>query len=159
MLFDLDFSTEDLVAIRKEKKDGSFTHAFKYYKKKGRNRTIAKKIEKTVITINNFRQEARYTPIDELVWKILEETGYYTFVGGLPSGEQRQVNLRAFLDKVGDFAKGEDNSVHGLLNYFKNLKKTVEVGQESILTSEEDVVEIMTIHKSKGLEFPLVIVR
>ena len=59
---------------------------------------------------------------------------------------------------MGNFAKGEDNSVHGLLNYFKNLKKTVEVGQESILTPEEDVVEIMTIHKSKGLEFPLVIV-
>lgn len=153
-----DFSTEDLVSIRKEEKDGSFTHAFKAYKNKGGNREITKKINRTVDIINNFRQEARYTPIDELVWKILEETGYYTFIGGLPSGEQRQINLRAFLDKVGNFAKGEDNSVHGLLNYFKNLKKTVEVGQESILTPEEDVVEIMTIHKSKGLEFPLVIV-
>src|SRR5690606_16879476 len=86
-------------------------------------------------------------------------TGYYDFVGGIPGGRQRQANLRALYDRARAY---ESTSFRGLFRFLRFIDKMREKGDDlgaaRALSEQEDVVRIMTIHKSKGLEFPVVII-
>ena len=87
------------------------------------------------------------------------ETGYYDFVGGLPAGKQRQANLRVLYDRARQY---EATSFRGLFRFLRFIERILERGDDMgtarALGEQEDVVRIMTIHKSKGLEFPVVFV-
>ncbi|HBQ87070.1 MAG TPA: hypothetical protein DD811_11430, partial [Syntrophomonas sp.] len=93
--------------------------------------------------------------LDEFIWKLLMETGYYYYAGAMPGGRQRQANLSLLLDRAGQY---QQTSMQGLFNFIKfidRLKKSSnDVGTASLLGENENVVRIMSIHKSKGLEFP-----
>lgn len=93
-----------------------------------------------------------------MIWQIYRETGYYDFVGGIPGGKQRQANLRALYDRARSY---EETSFRGLYRFLRFIERMEEeqkdLGAARALSEQEDVVRIMTIHKSKGLEFPVVI--
>ncbi|MDE6531598.1 MAG: helicase-exonuclease AddAB subunit AddA [Lachnospiraceae bacterium] len=106
--------------------------------------------------IAKYRRKAKYTGIRELLEELYEKTGYLDYVTALPGGMQRRANLMMLLERASDF---EATSYHGLFHfvrYISQLKaQEVDYGEAGILDEHADVVRIMTIHKSKGLEFPV----
>lgn len=106
--------------------------------------------------IENWRLKVSYTPIHNLIQDILTETGYGEYVMAKPGGEQRKANVEMLLVRASAF---ENTCYHGLfhfLRYVEQLEKyQVDYGEADILDENADVVRIMSIHKSKGLEFPV----
>src|SRR5699024_12484838 len=94
-----------------------------------------------------------------LIWHIFGVTGYYEYVDGIAGGRQRLGNLRALYDRAKSY---EATSFRGLFRFLRFIERMGEqnkdLGEARALSEQEDVVRIMTIHKSKGLEFPVVIV-
>lgn len=119
---------------------------------------LKQKITKFLEQLNNWRNYARCHSVPELIWLLLNETGYYDYVGGLPEGMVRQANLRALYDRAFSY---EQTSFRGLFRFLRFIKKMQNMGNDLAvarsLGESEDVVRIMSIHKSKGLEFPVVI--
>ena len=109
--------------------------------------------------LQGWRDNAQYTPTDELVWQLLTETGYYSYAGILPGGLERQANLRMLFERARQY---EETSYKGLFNFINFINKLKsgggDMGSAKILGENDNVVRIMSIHKSKGLEFPVVIV-
>ena len=100
---------------------------------------------------------ARYIPIKDFIWQLLDETGLYNAVGALPGGSVRQGNLRLLLERAENYSKMPGASLHGFLSYISRLKDTkASIGAD--VNAADDAVKYMSIHKSKGLEFPVVIV-
>ena len=104
-----------------------------------------------------FRERVPYTPIHELLEEIIERTGYGTFLLAMPGGGQRAANVEMLVERASAF---EGTSYKGLFNfvrYIEQLKKyDVDYGEAGILDEQSDTVRVMSIHKSKGLEFPIV---
>lgn len=109
--------------------------------------------------LDRWRSQARSGALSELIWQLYRETGYFDYVGGLPGGKQRQANLRALYDRSRAY---EATSFRGLFRFLRFVERMQERGDDlgtaRALGEQEDVVRIMTIHKSKGLEFPVVFV-
>ncbi|KAF0197641.1 MAG: ATP-dependent helicase/nuclease subunit A [Bacillota bacterium] len=109
--------------------------------------------------LNSWRKLARRGGLPELVWQIYEDTGYYLYVGALPGGLARQANLRALYDRACQY---ESTSFRGLFRFLRFIERLQEqsgdLGTAKTLGENEDVVRVMSIHKSKGLEFPIVFV-
>ncbi|MCH5270100.1 MAG: helicase-exonuclease AddAB subunit AddA [Lachnospiraceae bacterium] len=106
-----------------------------------------------------YRSYTAYMPIRELLQTLVEEYEYMPYVAALPAGEKRLANVEMLFTKAADFEK---NSYHGLFHfvrYIEQLEKyNVDFGEANTLDENADVVRIMSIHKSKGLEFPVAIV-
>lgn len=117
---------------------------------------LATKTAALLDMIAMYRRKAKYTGIRELLEELYENTGYLDYVTALPGGTQRRANLMMLLERASDF---EATSYHGLFHfvrYISQLKaQEVDYGEAGILDEHADVVRIMTIHKSKGLEFPV----
>ncbi|HUM56444.1 MAG TPA: helicase-exonuclease AddAB subunit AddA, partial [Bacillota bacterium] len=153
------FDIEDLIRIRIAKRDVPFYEALSVYSVSGDDSILATKISKVISQFAKWKKEASYMPLDEFVWRLMDETGYYVYAGSLPGGIQRQANLRAFVDRAALFRKKGGIGIYGLLKYTEALKsKSIDISQADIIVESDDIVGIMTIHKSKGLEFPMVIV-
>ncbi|WP_084159144.1 helicase-exonuclease AddAB subunit AddA [Paenibacillus taiwanensis] len=109
--------------------------------------------------LDNWRNESRQGSLSELIWRIYRETGYFEWIGGLAGGTQRQANLRALYDRARQY---EASSVRGLFRFLRFIDRMRgtggDLGTARALGEQEDVVRLMTIHKSKGLEFPVVFV-
>ncbi len=98
------------------------------------------------------------TPIHELIQRILQESGYGDYVAALPAGAQRMANLDMLVAKAADYEQTSYKGLFHFVRYIEELHKyNVDFGEAEPGTQEEDAVSIMTIHKSKGLEFPIVI--
>src|SRR5690606_15557923 len=95
----------------------------------------------------------------DLIWSLYRDTGFYDYVGGLTGGLQRQANLRALYDRARQY---EATSFRGLYRFLRFIARMQDnggdLGTARALGEQEDVVRIMSIHKSKGLEFPVVFV-
>lgn len=117
---------------------------------------ITEKVKEMLTVLKELREEAVVCSMTELVDYILRRFHYMEYVSALPAGQQRKANVEMFVQKTVDF---EQTSYHGLfrfLRYMEQLKQyEVDFGEASTLTETADVVRIMTIHKSKGLEFPV----
>ena len=153
-----DFKTSELVEIRLLNKYIQFNQAFKMYTNQGENQELKEKCKNVLDKLAKWKELARFTPIESFVWTLIKESGLYTYAATMQGGKQRQLNLRTFLDKTSAYSKTGDNTIYGLLKYIEKVKARVEVGQDSLLSEEDDTVQITTIHKSKGLEYPVVII-
>lgn len=120
---------------------------------------LQRRIREFLETFEHYREMVPFTPIHELLWHITEETGYGIYVSSMPGGVQRAANMEMLVEKATAF---EGTSYKGLFNfvrYIEQLKKyDVDYGEANIADEQSDTVRIMTIHKSKGLEFPIVFV-
>ena len=150
---------EDLAKIRGNEKKLPFYECVVRYMEEGEDEVLRMKINRCMEQIEYFREMIPYTAIHELLWKILEETGYYYEVSAMAGGEQRKANVEMLLEKAKVF---EGTSYKGLFNfvrYIDQLKKyDVDYGEASIIDEQMNAVRLMSIHKSKGLEFPVVFV-
>lgn len=122
------------------------------------NKALVKKVADFLKTLDIWRDKALYMSTDELIWYLYTETGFYSYVGAMPGGEQRQANLRMLFEQARKF---EETSYRGLFNFINFINKLKsgrgDMGSAKILGENENVIRIMSIHKSKGLEFPVVI--
>lgn len=110
-------------------------------------------------TLEGFREMVPYTAIHDLLWRIIEDTGYAAFIAAMPGGAQRAANVEMLVEKASAF---EGTSYKGLFNFVRYIgqlnKYNVDYGEANIADEQSNMVRIMTIHKSKGLEFPVVFV-
>lgn len=110
-------------------------------------------------TFLNLRSQMKDTPIHELLKHIISETGFLNYVAAMPSGEKRVANLEMLYEKAIEYESTSYKGLFHFIRYIDELQKyDVDFGEADVLGEGEDVVCIMTIHKSKGLEFPVVFV-
>lgn len=120
---------------------------------------IKEKIASFLDKLSKWRRLSRHTGVPELIWQLYRDTGYYDFVGGLPGGLVRQANLRAFITRAEEYEKTDFRGLFRFLRFIKRMRDMeTDLEVARTLGENEDVVRIMTIHKSKGLEFPIVAV-
>lgn len=153
------FSEEELAMIRSSDREVPFYQATAEYRMHGTKQEIREKLETCLGQMERFRDIVPYTPMHELLWKILEETGYGDFVSAMPGGSQRRANLEMLIEKARTFESTSYKGLFHFIRYMEQLQKyDVDYGEASVEDEQSDTVRIMTIHKSKGLEFPIVIV-
>ncbi|MBR4082723.1 MAG: helicase-exonuclease AddAB subunit AddA [Lachnospiraceae bacterium] len=110
-------------------------------------------------TMEKYRSYTVYMPIRELLQTIVEDFAYLHYVTALPAGSKRKANVEMLFNKASDFAKTSYYGLFHFVRYIEQLEKyDVDYGQEEMLDESADVVRIMSIHKSKGLEFPVTFV-
>lgn len=121
--------------------------------------SLAYKLRTFYLQLTHFREMVPYTAIHELLQKIIEETGFSLYVAAMPGGERRIANVEMLVEKAAAF---EGTSYKGLFNFIRYIeqlqKYDVDYGEANIADEQENTVRIMSIHKSKGLEFPIVFV-
>ncbi|UUZ96145.1 helicase-exonuclease AddAB subunit AddA [Paenibacillus sp. P25] len=124
-----------------------------------RDHELMAKLAAFLKLLKDWRKQAQQGSLADLIWDIYRQTHYLDFVGGLPGGQRRQANLRALYDRARQY---EATSFRGLFRFLRFVERMQEsggdLGTARALGEQEDVVRIMTIHKSKGLEFPVVFV-
>ena len=108
--------------------------------------------------LDRWREWARYMPLETFLWKLMQDTHYLDHVAALPGGDRRAANLRSLVDKAVDFSSSQTKGLFAFLRYVEAMNDgSVQIGQSLRADTGEQMVRIMTIHKSKGLEFPVVI--
>lgn len=151
------FDTEELVQIRVRNPKYNFIDALYEYKNNCRDE-LAEKLKNFIDNVEDWKKRSRYTHLNDFIWEVLMETNYYYFVGLLSNGKTRQANLRMLTDKAFDFEK---TSMSGLFNFLRYVEKlnvsSGDTGSAKTLGENDNVVRLMSVHKSKGLEFPVVI--
>ena len=118
---------------------------------------LKNKIHNFFESLDNWRKEKEYLALDELIWKIYSDTGYYNYVGLMPNGDLRQANLKMLFQKAKDYENSNFKGLYNFINFIDKLKiASGDMGSAKLIGENDDVVRIMSIHKSKGLEFPVV---
>lgn len=107
--------------------------------------------------LEEMRNLSAYTPVHELILRILAKTGYADYVKAVPGGAQRGANLHMLVEKAMDYEKTSYRGLFNFVRYIEKLQKyEVDFGEVNLADAGSGAVQIMTIHKSKGLEFPVV---
>ncbi len=150
------FSTDDLVDIRLAMRKGLLFDGLIKLSETGTGEA-SNKATKFLERLTKWREASLYLPTDLLIWKLYSDTGYYSMVGAMPSGEQRQANLRILFERAKQFEETSYKGLFNFINFIDKLKSSKgDMGSAKILSENDNVVRIMSIHKSKGLEFPVV---
>ncbi|SHJ25010.1 helicase-exonuclease AddAB subunit AddA [Pseudobutyrivibrio xylanivorans] len=149
------FSSNRLAQIRAKKPDGFLYNCLIEYQENKPSDDIAKFLD----TLNRFRDIAIDTPIHEVIEMLLEETGYGLYVRALPLGKMAYANLEKLVDEAVSFEGTSFKGLSRFVEYIEGLRTYEEdLGLAKTVGENDDAVKIMTIHKSKGLEFPVVFV-
>lgn len=144
------FTSEELAVIRTDFKHGSLFSALTFSAQNGNTKAI-----KFLDDVFKMRRTAATMSIGKLIYHLLYDTDYINIVSVLPGGPQRRANLLKLADIATNFASSRNDSITGFINYMNNISdddiKTPD-------TSGGNCVRIMTMHKSKGLQFPICII-
>ena len=154
------FTDNELIEIRLTQNEGYFYDSLKEAKTSPKiDGKLKEKVTNFLDKLNKWREEERYLPLNEFIQKIYEETDYYNYVRLMPNGQVRKANLKMLLDRAKDYEK---ISFKGLFNFIRYLEKVKssnsDLSSAKVIGENENVVRIMSIHKSKGLEFPVAII-
>ena len=117
---------------------------------------IAVRLRSFFAMADQWRLKAGSVALGELLRTILEDSGFYTYVGALPGGAQRQANLDQLVAAADGFDRDNSGSLTRFLRYTEHLRARGDGDAAHLLSESDDVVRMMTVHKSKGLEFPVV---
>ena len=148
------FSDGELAGLRK-KSDGAIYSCVKAAAEESGE--LAEKCAAFLSTLGKWRDYTRFMDCARLLWTLYEETGIYAFVGALHGGEEAQANLRLLFERAKQYEASGYKGLFHFVRYIEKLEQREEDLSAAKLVGEgHDVVRIMTIHKSKGLEFPVV---
>ncbi len=147
------FNEEEIAKIQAERKSKEpFFQKLKWMAKNHPD----EKLSAFLTFVEKYRRKSVYTPIKDLLKELIIESGYYHNVAVRPAGEQRIANLEMLLAKAASFAQTSYYGLFHFVRYIEQLEKyDVDYGEANILDEQADVVRLMSIHKSKGLEFPI----
>lgn len=151
-------NADALAAIRMTERGSGFYQALKSYTQ-DQEQESAQQLAIFLNKLDDWRDFSKTHSVSELIWQIYRDTGYYDYIGGLTGGTQRQANLKAFYDRARQYEKTTFRGLFRFLRFIERMRENGgDLGEARALSEQEDVVRIMTIHKSKGLEFPVVFV-
>jgi ATP-dependent helicase/nuclease subunit A len=151
----------ELTYIRLQNKQADFYEAMSDYAKAAfkdpKNIAVQKKVQAFMKQLDTWREYARRHSVVELLRLLYQETGYMHYVGGMSGGKQRRANLEALYQRAASY---EETSFKGLYRFIRFIDKMQErdkdLAEPTSILSEQNAVRVMTIHASKGLEFPVV---
>lgn len=150
------FTDNDLISIRLTDKSCSFYESMI----KARlvvNEQLNSKIDNVIYYLEKWKQEEKYLPLDELIWQIYVDTNLINIVGLMPNGAIRQANLKMLFEKAKQFENASFKGLFNFINFIDRLKNNNgDLSSAKLIGENENVIRIMSIHKSKGLEFPVV---
>ncbi len=150
------FTDNDLIQIRLSDKNDNFYTCMEKAVVDVEDK-LKNKIQTFFSNLNKWRKEKEYLSLDELIWKIYSDTGFYNYVGLMPNGILRQANLKMLFQKAKQYESSNFKGLYNFINFIDKLKMSSgDMGSAKIIGENDDVVRIMSIHKSKGLEFPVV---
>lgn len=145
------FTSDELSLVRISKNNGTFYNAFINYE--------SEKVTNFKNVYKEYRKLSTVLSVSELIRNIYDTSGYLSVVGALNNGEIRRLNLMMLLDYAQGYEDNSNGGLSGFMRYIDNIKKDDGDFAPAVNVSENaNVVQTMTIHKSKGLEFPVVIV-
>ena len=150
------FSDDELVEIRLADKYDNFYTAMQKAKINV-SKELKEKIDTFFANLERWRKEKEYLALDEFIWKLYADTHYYTYVGLMPNGDLRQANLKMLFERAKQYEAASFKGLYNFINFIEKLHLgSGDLGAAKLIGENDDVVRIMSIHKSKGLEFPVV---
>lgn len=158
-------TAQELAMLRSECPDGRVYDSICAYVEKAEEISeenveklrLVQKLKLFLSQLTKFRDMAAYTPIHELILYILKDTGYGRYARAIPGGAQRGANLHMLVEKAMDYEKTSYRGLFNFIRYIEKLQKyEVDFGEVNLADAGSGAVQVMTIHKSKGLEFPVV---
>lgn len=152
-------TAEELAIIKSDTEGKTFYERTLCYLRVGECTPLKEKLQRFMDQVESFRRKVPYTSMHNLLWQILDDTGFGNYVASLPAGEQRAANIEMLIEKAISFESSSYKGLFHFVRYIEQLKKyNVDYGEANIQEETSDVVSLMSIHKSKGLEFPIVFV-
>lgn len=152
-------SAENLVQVKCASEEKSFYEKARFYAERGEEDSLRLHLQDFFEKYDRLRAKVAYTAIHSLLWEIMDTTGYGNYVAALPAGEQRTANLNMLIQKAIAFESTSYKGLFHFVRYIEQLEKyEVDYGEAGTLDENANVVRIVSIHKSKGLEFPIVFV-
>ena len=151
---------EELAKIRLiDKRNMYYTAILKYLKATDDiDQHIQNKLKSFLLQLENYRDFANKNSIARLIWKIYQETGILEYVSGMPGGKQRAANLHALYQRANAYEENNFKGLHQFINFIQRMQSLdKDLSQPNSIEANDDTVKVMTVHGSKGLEFPIVI--
>ena len=146
------FSTEELITLRADCREGLFYEALKAGA--DRDTPLGHKAGGFLGRLKRWRAQGELYDITELIAMLLEDTGFENYVSALPGGQSRRANLEALIKNAGIYSNS-GHGIRGFLRFMEKARSGDSLGAAQIASA--NVVRLISIHKSKGLEFPAVI--
>lgn len=154
-----EFSSDELAIIKTENECTLLYDNLRLYAENGNDEHLKNKTDNFLKIINEFRMMVPYTNVYEMINQILDVTGYEYYIRSMPNGKRRYLNIEALKEKAVAY---DSISYKGLFNFIRYIEKVQYLakddGEASEVGENDDIVRIMSIHKSKGLQFPVVFV-
>ncbi len=151
------FSDEELLKIRLSDKAEFFYNALEIYQSKNNDR-LSYKIKNFIRMLEDFREKSKLLSSVEFVNYIINNSGYNEFIISQPLPKQALANVELFINRADNFDKTNFKGIFAFIRFIDdNLKEKADSSTASVINENDDVVRVMSIHKSKGLEFPVVI--
>ena len=173
------FTDNELVEIRENEKNISFYESVKnkYDELKSKHKEQIKenteideresiqdnkndlfnKLENFLTNLKKWQSEEKYMSLDELIWQIYSDTNFYNYVTLLPNGNLRQANLKILFERAKQYETASFKGLFNFINFIDKLHSSSgDLSSAKLIGENENVIRIMSIHKSKGLEFPVV---
>ena len=154
-----DLTDRELALIRAEAGKGSLYDIVRWYREQGQDAAVRRKLAGFLDMTKKLRACVRDTPIHILLWKIFDVTGYENRVSAMRGGRQKRANLALLVDMAMTFEQTSYRGLFHFVRYIEKIRKAEkDIGQAPEQAGAQNCVRIMTMHKSKGLEFPVVFV-
>lgn len=154
------FNYEEIAKIRLQKEDDDLFGAlvFSTSLDADLDENLRKKVSDFLEKLSRWKTLSRENSVADLLFLLYNETGLYDYVGALPNGSVRQGNLRLLIDRAASYEETDYRGLFRFLEFVKKIEKTnTDLSSAKTVSENENVLRIMSIHKSKGLEFPIVI--
>lgn len=152
------FSADELALIRALDRHCEFHEAVLSYAERGPDAALADKLRRLLRTVDRYRRAMRDEPLADVLWSIYQRTGYLAHVGGWRQGPQRRANLIALHERARQFGGFRRQGLRRFLRFIETLQaEGEELSAPAGLSDVENSVRILSIHRAKGLEFPVVI--
>ena len=152
------FNENELLEIRRNEKEKSFYNSMiDYCNDNESNQETREKVIQYIKRLDKWREESKYFSLDEFIWHLYLETGFYNYASLMNNGQYRVANLKMLFEKAREYEKTSLKGLYNFINFIDKLQLTSkDMSGAKIIGENENVVRIMSIHKSKGLEFPIV---
>lgn len=150
------FTDNELIKIRLLNKNSYFYEALEMAKN-SEDLNLKKKVDRFFKYLNKWKDETKYLGLEELIWNIFMDSGYYHYVSLMPDGNLKIANLKMLLERAKQYEEASFKGLFNFIHFIDKLKNSSgDLGSAKIIGENENVIRIMSIHKSKGLEFPIV---